>query len=304
MAKPIDRFRDPLYINWLKAARALFCTAEGIRDFCERHMKEYQKDVISRLKCPTDTCTGGTGLCKDCEVLWKKELTSQIHTKTSPCWKNANVTIWDSSAWEVAKVYMTHGQKKVRSAAETDVVGLMQLVHTCGWFNSLVTNVKSFEKVKDIRNDVSHSVHLKVTDTQLGEYIKDMIVLLEDSKELQNDKKAQTAVKELRQIQDLPLEINDTTVLQTEKDNREVELVQIERDMWKTKLDEINKWEPGVTKEEINHALDFISKQTDLSEIFKDDIELLKTKMYKLEKRVTETEGKKMYCFILYQRCK
>ena len=55
----------------------------------------------------------------------------------------------------------------------------------------------------------------------------------------------------LPQIQDLPLEINDTTVLQTEKDNREVELVQIERDMWKTKLDEINKWEPGVTKEEV-----------------------------------------------------
>ena len=86
-------------------------------------------------------------MCKDCEVLWKKELTSQIRTKTSPCWTNADVTKWDTRAWEVAKVYMTHGYQVVRSAAETDVVGLMQLVHTCSWFSRFVTNVKSFEKV-------------------------------------------------------------------------------------------------------------------------------------------------------------
>ena len=55
----------------------------------------------------------------------------------------------------------------------------------------------------------------------------------------------------LPQIKDLPLETNDTTVLQTEKDRREAELVQIERDIWKTKIDGINKWEPGVTEKEV-----------------------------------------------------
>ena len=94
----------------------------------------------------------GTGLCTDCVKLWKTELIYQIPTKpnghrTSPCWNNAEVTKWDTSAWEVAKVYMTHGQQLVTSTAETDVVGLMQLVHTCGWFSRFVKNVKSFEIV-------------------------------------------------------------------------------------------------------------------------------------------------------------
>ena len=86
-------------------------------------------------------------MCTACIDLWKKELKANIRTKTSPCWKNADMTNWDTSAWEVAKVYMTHGQLLVTSAAETDVVGLMQLVHTCDWFTSFVKHMKSFEIV-------------------------------------------------------------------------------------------------------------------------------------------------------------
>ena len=54
--------------------------------------------------------------------------------------------------------------------------------------------------MKDIRNSVSHSVDLKVTDDVLDKYIKDMIKLLEDPTELLNDEKAQTAVKQLKQV--------------------------------------------------------------------------------------------------------
>ena len=58
----------------------------------------------------------------------------------------------------------------------------------------------AFLQVKDIRNTVSHSVDLNMTDDVLDKYINDMTTLLKDPMELLNDENAKTAVKQLKQV--------------------------------------------------------------------------------------------------------
>ena len=56
--------------------------------------------------------------------------------------------MWESDPWEIAKIFMGTGQGAFRaSAADTDPIGLLQLVLNCQLFTSRIMSRQSFEEV-------------------------------------------------------------------------------------------------------------------------------------------------------------
>ena len=79
---------------------------------------------------------------------WKKDIISQLTPRTVPCWKNTDKSKWETDAWEIAKVFMGPGQGAFRAgAADTDPIGLLQLVLNCQLFTSCISNRQSFDDV-------------------------------------------------------------------------------------------------------------------------------------------------------------
>ncbi|KAI0213941.1 hypothetical protein LSAT2_000973 [Lamellibrachia satsuma] len=218
----VDRFQDSDYVNWIKAGQALLCTAEGIYTFCENPIKNYH--VTLHRKFPRQPCSGPCreeALCKECAKRrgeWKKNVLSQLTPRAIPCWMNTNKSKWETDAWEIAKLFMGPGQEAFRAgAADTDPIGLLQLVLNCQLFTSCISNRQSFDDVKEIRNKMFHSANFKLTNTEMKDHFKTMTTLLEDPTQLNNDGNAKTAVQQLQQIEALPLEANDSRVLQSER---------------------------------------------------------------------------------------
>ncbi|KAI0231402.1 hypothetical protein LSAT2_018234 [Lamellibrachia satsuma] len=239
----VTRFQDPDYVNWVKAGQALLCTTEGMYTFCEDPIKRYH--LALHRKFPRQPCSGPCRVVALCNVCakrrgeWKKDIISQLTPRTVPCWMNTDKSKWETDAWEIAKVFMGPGQGAFRAgAADTDPIGLLQLVLNCQLFTSCISNRQSFDDVKEIRNKIFHSANLKLTNTEMKDHIKAMTTLLQDPAQLKNDSNAKAAVQQLQQIEALPLEANDSRVIQSE------------RTLWTQKIEWISN-QQSVNKEEV-----------------------------------------------------
>ncbi|KAI0236729.1 hypothetical protein LSAT2_012728 [Lamellibrachia satsuma] len=109
------------------------------------------------------------------------------------------------------------------NAAETEPLGLLQLVINCKEFHSRLEKNLA-EQVRLIRNELFHSRHFKVEDDDLKESIADMVKLLQ-SGQLANDSSAKQAVERLQKIEHVDLTFEDEVKLWREiidkcKDNK------------------------------------------------------------------------------------
>ena len=93
--------------------------------------------------------TRDEALCKICgnrRGEWKKDIESQLTPHAILCWRNTDRTKWETDAWEIAKIFMGPGQT-ASSPADTDLMGLLQLVLNCQLFTGCISNRKPFEDV-------------------------------------------------------------------------------------------------------------------------------------------------------------
>lgn len=161
MADYRDLLGSPEYQNWIKCALAVNITAEGLRDFVKREIRDFQNDTFRKvcktskcnncktsdmLRCPTNTiCRKYRGKCnfhinpprqcpqKICNQI-KDEMINQ-HRFGSPSWKNTDATKWCTDEWEIAKCYFPRdGYKDVHTAEETDFNGIIGCILNCKRF--------------------------------------------------------------------------------------------------------------------------------------------------------------------------
>ncbi|KAI0210657.1 hypothetical protein LSAT2_004546 [Lamellibrachia satsuma] len=242
----INRFQDNDYVNWIKAGQALQCTKEGLSAFCEGPIKQYHLTLHNKFPC--QPCIGVCG--------------------------------WETDYWEIAKVFMEPGKNdpSIAGPADTDAIGLLQLVINCDLFDGCIISRQRFKDVKDMRNKLFHAAVFKLDNNDLKARITEMIALLEDPVLLINDVLAQAAVTKLRQIEVLPLDINDSSVLA------------IERNMWKQELQSL-KQQQSLTSSQLNPVIQFVSQQEALNKYLKDNIHDLVQRLKKGKRRMDNLEG-------------
>ncbi|XP_052770115.1 uncharacterized protein LOC128209898 [Mya arenaria] len=227
--------------NWLKGSIALIITKEGLQDLVDGDCRSIQQGIHASVlqarnlspgttcckcltenlfQCPTRGLCSHFRNCKlhDTPVKMYRPCPSHICDDFrneicllkifgEPSWKNSHADRWCSNHWEIAKCFMPpDGYKDVSSFVETDFNGIISILINCKAFQQrlsfkvdTVPNILTQARV--IGRTIRHSPDLKVTDTDLNDYITTLTTLLSDPTYLSNDRKAQEAVLKLNQLQ-------------------------------------------------------------------------------------------------------
>lgn len=147
----IDRFKKKEYTNWLKCGQALKCVVEGVAHFCKTVVDELHKQLVNDLG--KKQCTAGcdakkivrrsgphgkcwTISCNDnvCNQ-WVEKIVPIIVTSQFE-WRNSTIREWPTQSWQVAKIFMAHGQEPANvDPTKTDVIAMMQLMLNCKEFS-------------------------------------------------------------------------------------------------------------------------------------------------------------------------
>ena len=149
----MDRCSDPEYVNWVILSQALLCVRDGLAPFCEGVIREIYDSLKLKLdpELQDKTCTIGCDKvfdrpnkeqrwfidCSDniCNA-WLDVILESFPTKWYT-WKNCDVSKWPTESWQLAKLCMDFGQDPSNAAAaETEPLGLLQLVINCKEFHS------------------------------------------------------------------------------------------------------------------------------------------------------------------------
>ena len=145
----VARFRQPDYLNWLKADQGLKCCGEGLIDFCTTEINTFHGSLIvqhGNTVCPLPkslkeitfdrswkvNCT--CGVCNN----WLSSIASELASGYC-CWKNTDVLEWPLHPWQMAKVFMGAGKDPTsHDPADTDTAGFLQLILNCQKFAGLL----------------------------------------------------------------------------------------------------------------------------------------------------------------------
>ena len=155
----VGNLNDLLYINWLKATRGLRLTVKVLHRFCDVEMKILHAQLVTR--CRGNTQCSGSCSAKDVKKIqgqltvdkcpttvcstWLAEI-EQMRTsnKTRLTYPNADILQWPQHYWQVAKVFMGHGQdaSSVKSS-DTDASGILMLIQNCKHFINIINTTKA-----------------------------------------------------------------------------------------------------------------------------------------------------------------
>ncbi|KAK2155043.1 hypothetical protein NP493_2117g00036 [Ridgeia piscesae] len=241
----VGDLNDPEYINWYKTNRALNITIDVLRPVCLTEIQTFHNsllrkhtnascgkpcthnDIVARSKWGSWSLSCPNKVCSE----WLPDIVKARTSKSTRLnWQNSDFSQWQTQPWQLAKVYMDHGQDTACiNSADTDAAGIAQLLINFKQFKSIMDTTKVdavsfFLLVRRIRNDLMHSDNMKVKATDLTTYVQRMVDLLEDPTTLLQDPAAKRAVAEIKLIETTPVEVNDTSFLAQE------------RTVWKTHL--------------------------------------------------------------------
>ncbi|KAL3831900.1 hypothetical protein ACJMK2_023594 [Sinanodonta woodiana] len=195
----LARISDPQYNNWLKCFWALDCLTESLHNYTSPRVRRLFNNVEqnvkivlgSRYQCNACSCNGirqrnCTGdwsiNCINCICnVWLQEILSQHDDPKSKTinWGNADITKWSTEPWEIAKIYMTNGQRnKTDLPKELDCAALLSLIKYCKEFRPV--NVQLVSDVIQIRNQICHSPCMKLSDTDKDTGFDKILLLLSD----------------------------------------------------------------------------------------------------------------------------
>ena len=154
----VGDLNDPEYVNWCKTIRALNQTIDVLRHVCLSEIKCFhdtlvQKHTASRcgkpcthndityhrkggswsISCPSNVCSK-----------WLPDIVKERTKKsTRLTWHNSDFSQWQTQPWQLAKIYMDHGQDiACISASDTDAAGIVQLLLNCKRFTSVMDTTK------------------------------------------------------------------------------------------------------------------------------------------------------------------
>ncbi|XP_072441241.1 uncharacterized protein CXorf38-like isoform X1 [Chiloscyllium punctatum] len=179
------RLNDGGYKNWIKAGFCLQKIRDCLIGFVISEMEKFHQfllhnnSLLRREICKNSCRPQGTkfqGACPLCEV-WKREILKHHTIQNNVIyWGNCSPPLWPKQAWEVAKVYMPHGQANTRGPGKCDVAALLNLIISCDRFE-FVERQKVIEIIK-CRNVLMHSIEMTVSTEWLNNYIQKTLVLL------------------------------------------------------------------------------------------------------------------------------
>ncbi|XP_052766182.1 uncharacterized protein LOC128207351 [Mya arenaria] len=237
MASYKTLFQEKKNQNWLKASVAVDITRTGIIPFVTTIVTILYKDICANveringlppgvtcnacttpnvLKCGTKGVCGRlrflpckfhqTAMFRKCPANICNEFMLGIeghHRFNGPSWKNTNASDWCSNPWEVAKCFLPpDGYLNVKTADDTDINGIINLIINCKFFDSYFTDDLSLlynicTKVRDVGKKLRHSPSLMVTDVDLSNCMDALKTLLQDSMSLASNPSAQDALAKL-----------------------------------------------------------------------------------------------------------
>ena len=155
-APVIGQLNDVKYINWLKAAKALQCTVQGLRPFCQGEMNTLHQSLVNAngnttcsVPCPSANIVFDNRRC-NWSIACPNNVCSQwlagivalrVWNRFKLTFDNSSIDEWPIEPWQVAKVFMAHGQQPTSVfSTDTDAAGLLQLLTNCKHFRSTLRN--------------------------------------------------------------------------------------------------------------------------------------------------------------------
>ena len=103
-----------------------------VNEILLRPVVNFRAYVVSfyRRRNPDKECVGQRNL-------WKKHLTRG----SQPFWFNCDMSKWEASYWELAKVFMMEGQPATANGPNTtDPIGIFHLIMQCDLFDPSISN--------------------------------------------------------------------------------------------------------------------------------------------------------------------
>ncbi|XP_020383393.1 uncharacterized protein CXorf38 isoform X1 [Rhincodon typus] len=290
------RLNDDGYKNWIKAGLCLQKTRNCLIGFVISEMEKFHQfllhanSLLWREICKNSCRPQGTkfqGACDLCEE-WKTEILKH-HTNQNNVlyWGNCSPPLWPKQAWEVAKVYMPHGQANTRGPEKCDVAALLNLIISCDWFD-FVERQKVIEIIK-CRNVLMHSVEMRVSTEWLDNYIQKTVVLLQA---FQHIREAKTAIRIIQEIasSDWQVQLTETDAVDAVKFTDEIdagEILNAELELlreWMQELRFTMEEQEGLDMQHLNSLntfKEFLKQNEELKNVLHEEVQQL----YAVEKR-------------------
>ena len=118
---------DAKFLNWFKSVIGLSYLKKGVVSHVCTEIEELQKNLLSKLKCPSfPKC----GPCEQCNKTINKLLQEKRRFKNfKDCFSDQDVQKCASNYWEVAKYYMELSTRQYVTGPEnTDCSGLLTII--------------------------------------------------------------------------------------------------------------------------------------------------------------------------------
>ncbi|XP_053383446.1 uncharacterized protein CXorf38 homolog [Mercenaria mercenaria] len=157
-----------------------------------------------------------------CGAIYDEIIRRHASTPPVPYWRNTDAHQWCTEPWAVAKCFINApGYEHKLRATEFDCSGLLHLLIDNLKFHhhiqSVISGNDAFSRVLQHRNAIFHCNNMEVEDTDIANYIDDMIELLQDDKEIKDRQESKNAVKKLLELKQEKFVITTTDELEVRR---------------------------------------------------------------------------------------
>ncbi|XP_053388304.1 dynein heavy chain-like protein 2 [Mercenaria mercenaria] len=157
-----------------------------------------------------------------CGAIYDEIIRRHASTPPAPYWRNTDAHQWCTEPWAVAKCFINvPGYEQKTRATDFDCSGLLHLLINNLEFHHhiqcIIDGNDAFSRVLQHRNAIFHCNNMEVEDTDIANYIDDMIELLQDDKEFKDRQESKNAVKKLLELKQEKFVITTTDEMEVRR---------------------------------------------------------------------------------------
>ncbi|XP_053382031.1 uncharacterized protein CXorf38-like [Mercenaria mercenaria] len=165
-----------------------------------------------KTSCPSNVCG----------AIYDEVIRRHASTPPAPYWRNTDAHQWCTEPWAVAKCFINApGYEHKTKATDFDCSGLLHLLIDNIEFHHhiqcIIDGSDAFSRVLQHRNTIFHCNNMEVEDTDIANYIDDMIELLQDDKEIKDRQESKNAVKKLLELKQEKFVITTTDEMEVRR---------------------------------------------------------------------------------------
>ncbi|CAL8238653.1 unnamed protein product, partial [Lota lota] len=280
----MQRFEDEGYKTWIKTTMILECLKTRLSSFLENETEDFHAALQGNITLKEKTCVGqpkcesknvttklaAETLCHLCDA-WKKEILSKHTSKNWQIfWINSTPHLWPSHKWEVAKVYMSRGNKKHQSVEDFDISAFLNLMMNCKHFQEFVGR-DILSEVTNVRNQVMHSSSFAVSADDFQQYVGRIRALGEALGAKVPE--FQSFSKDMAEVQNIDFQLQFGIQVQEASNNKyDIQsILKMELQIMKDKMEYLSELyyadrENMLTSEELQKVKSFLDMNRDLQE--------------------------------------